>query len=150
MIVLLSGGLGSFYWLTHTRSAPSAKKQLVGHAYFVSSGQIFEHSNQGINDEVLIELQNIPNPAPGKGYYAWLLPDLATPLAPPVALGLVPVSNGSIHYLYPGDTHHTNLIAITSRFLMTEEPTNPPPRLPLIKAPGVTTPSFPKQLKVGK
>ncbi len=130
IIVLLGGGLGSFYWLTHTRSAPIAKNQIVGHAYFVSSGQISEHSNQGINDEVLIELQNIPNPAPGKGYYAWLLPDLATPLAPPVALGQVPVINGSIHYLYPGDTHHTNLIAITSRFLITEERTNPPPSLP--------------------
>jgi len=129
IIVLLGGGLGSFYWLTHTRSAPIAKNQIVGHAYFVSSGQISEHSNQGINDEVLIELQNIPNPAPGKGYYAWLLPDLATPLAPPVALGQVPVINGSIHYLYPGDTHHTNLIAITSRFLITEEQTNPPPSL---------------------
>jgi eukaryotic-like serine/threonine-protein kinase len=130
IIVLLGGGLGSFYWLTHARSAPIAKNQIVGHAYFVSSGQISEHSNQGINDEVLIELQNIPSPAPGKGYYAWLLPDLATPLAPPVALGQVPVINGSIHYLYPGDTHHTNLIAITSRFLITEERTNPPPSLP--------------------
>jgi serine/threonine protein kinase len=130
IIVLLGAGLGSFYWLTHTRSAPIAKNQIVGHAYFVSSGQIFEHSNQGINDEVLIELQNIPKPAPGKGYYAWLLPDLATPLVPPVALGKVPVMNGSIHYLYPGDTHHTNLIAITSRLLITEEQTNPPPSLP--------------------
>src|SRR6266566_2577335 len=130
IIVLLGAGLSSFYWLTHTRSAPLAKNQIVGHAYFVSSGQIFEHSNQGINDEVLIELQNIPNPAPGKGYYVWLLPDLATPLAPPVALGQVPVINGSIHYLYPGSPHHTNLIAITSRFLITEEQTNPPPSLP--------------------
>jgi eukaryotic-like serine/threonine-protein kinase len=130
IIVLLGGGLGSFYWLTHTRSAPIAKNQIVGHAYFVSSGQISEYSNQGINDEVLIELQNIPKPAPGKGYYAWLLPDLVTALVPPVALGQVPVMNGSIHYLYPGDTHHTNLIAITSRFLITEEQTNPSPSLP--------------------
>jgi serine/threonine protein kinase len=130
IIVLLGAGLGSFYWLTHTRSAPIAKNQIVGHAYFVSSGQISEHSNQGINDEVLIEFQNIPNPAPGKGYYAWLLPDLATPLALPVAVGQVPVMNGSIHCLYPGDTHHTNLIAITSRFLITEEQTNPLPSLP--------------------
>lgn len=130
IIVLLGAGLGSFSWLTHSRSATIAKNQIVGHAYFVSSGQISEHSNQGINDEVLIELQNIPNPASGKGYYAWLLPDLATPLARPVALGQLPVMNGSIHYLYPGDTHHTNLIAITSRFLITEENTNPPPGLP--------------------
>ncbi|HEX6483789.1 MAG TPA: serine/threonine-protein kinase [Ktedonobacteraceae bacterium] len=130
IIILLGAGLGSLYWLTHTRSAPIAKNQIVGHAYFVSSGQIFEHSNQGINDEVLIELQNIAHPAPGKGYYAWLLPDLTTLSAPPVALGQLPFMNGSIHYLYPGDTHHTNLIAITSRFLITEEQTNPPPSFP--------------------
>jgi serine/threonine protein kinase len=130
ILVLLGAGLGSFYWLTHTGSAPIATHQIVGHAYFVSSGQISEHSNQGINDEVLIDLQNIPDPAPGKGYYAWLLADLAAPLAPPVALGRLTVINGSIHYLYPGDIHHTNLIAITSRFLITEENTNPSPSLP--------------------
>jgi len=130
IIVLLGAGLGSFYWLTHNRSAIIATNQIVGHAYFVSSGQISEHSNQGINDEVLIELQNIPNPAPGKGYYAWLLPDLATPLATQIALGQLTVMNGSIHYLYPGDAQHTNLIATTSRFLITEEDTNSPPGLP--------------------
>jgi eukaryotic-like serine/threonine-protein kinase len=131
IIVLLGAGLGSFYWLMHARNVPPvATHQIVGHVYFVSSGQISEHSNQGINDEVLIELQNIPNPAPGKSYYAWLLADLATPLAPQIALGQLTVINGSIHYLYSGDSQHTNLIAATSRFLITEEDTNPPPGLP--------------------
>jgi hypothetical protein len=96
----------------------------------LSSGQVDEHSNQGINDRLVIDLQNISGPAPGKSYYAWLLGDRAQTLAAPILLGKLPVTNGGVHFLYPGDIHHTNLIAITSRFLITEEDANTTPSIP--------------------
>jgi eukaryotic-like serine/threonine-protein kinase len=131
IIVIVGGSLGGFYWLTHSQTTTVvANNQIVGHAYFISSGQISEHNNQGINDEMLIGLQNIHAPASGNSYYAWLLPDLAHPLSPPIALGVLPVVNGQVHYLYRGDSNHTNLLAITSRYLITEESTSTSPSNP--------------------
>jgi hypothetical protein len=45
-------------------------------------------------------------------------------------LGALHVNNGTIHLLYPGDAAHTNLLATTSRFLMTEEDANVTPISP--------------------
>jgi hypothetical protein len=131
ILVLLASVLGGLYWYTHSARG-AATSQVVGHVFFVNSGQITEHSNQGINDRLLIDLQNLPDPAPGKSYYAWLLGDEDQSLASPIPLGKLPVSNGNVHVLYQGDSHHTNLIGITSRFLVTEEaatlqPDNPSP-----------------------
>jgi len=126
IIVLLGSGLGGLYWFASSRglSAVLKKPVIVGHAYFFSSGQTNESNNQGINDELLIDLHHIPDTSSGKSYYGWLLGDVAQPLAPPIALGKLPINHGDVHYLYSGDVHHTNLIAITSRFLITEEDTN--------------------------
>jgi len=124
-------GLGALYWLAHIRNVPVLPTNPTpGHAFFVSSGQVYEHDNQGINDEVLLDLHDISDPSPGKSYYAWLLGDETHPLSPPIFLGKLPVTNGNVHYLYPGDTHHTNLMAITSRFLITEEDANTTPLNP--------------------
>jgi len=128
ILALVGGGLGGFFWLTHNQTT-IVPNSIVGHAYFISSGQISETSNQGINDEVLIDIQNVPNPAPGKGYYGWLLGDAAQTLAPPVALGVLSVVNGNLHDLYISPDH-TNLLASDSRFLITEESTSSPPSNP--------------------
>ena len=131
ILVLLASVLGGLYWYTHSsRGAVTGQSQVVGHVFFVSSGQVDEHSNQGINDRLLIDLQNISGPAPGKSHYAWLLGDRAQTLAAPILLGKVPVTNGGVHFLYPGDIHHTNLLALTSRFLITEEDANTTPSVP--------------------
>ena len=131
MITLIGGGLGAFLVLSHRSPATAvAPTQVVGHAFFVSSGQVNEHSSQGINDEVEIDLQNIPDPAPGKSYYAWLEPDKGMNMAAPILLGTLPVHQGQVHYLYPGDQQHTNLLEITSRFLITEENANVLPTIP--------------------
>jgi serine/threonine protein kinase len=131
IIILLGSSLAGLYWLTHKGPA-LVTNQIVGHAYFVSSGQISDHSNQGLNDGMIVDLQNIPNPAPGKSYYAWLLGDKNQQLASPLLLGTLPVSNGKLHFVYQGDSHHTNLINMYSQFLITEEnaninPSNPSP-----------------------
>jgi len=44
------------------------------------------------NDGLIIDLQNIPNPASNKSYCAWLLSDKNQPLASPILLGTLPVS----------------------------------------------------------
>ncbi len=76
LLLLAATVLGTLFVLTRSNTKTAASiNPIVGHAFFISSGQISEHSNQGINDELLIELQNIPDPAPGNSYYAWLLGD---------------------------------------------------------------------------
>ncbi len=129
IIVLLGSSLAGLYWLTH-KSTAIVTNQIVGHAFFVSSEQISDHSNQGLNDGLIIDLQNVPNPAPNKSYYAWLLGDEDQPLASPILLGPLSVSGGKVHVVFKGDTHHTNLLGITSRFLITEENANIQPNNP--------------------
>ncbi|HXL38345.1 MAG TPA: protein kinase [Ktedonobacteraceae bacterium] len=129
IIVLLGSSFAGLYWLTHKSSA-IVTNQIVGHAFFVSSEQISDHSNQGLNDGLIIDLQNVPNPAPNKSYYAWLLGDENQQLASPILLGPLSVSGGKVHVVFKGDTHHTNLLGITSRFLITEENANIQPNNP--------------------
>ena len=125
ILVLLGSALGSAFWLTHqgnTTPVPAASSQVVGSAFFVSSGQLNEGNSQGINDELQINLQNIPEPAAGQSYYAWLLGDLSQPAIPPLLLGMLPVKHGGgVQFLYPGDQQHSNLIATYSRLLVTEQ-----------------------------
>ena len=128
--VLIGSGLGTFFLLTqHSTTAPTATA-VVGKAFFVSSGQVNLTTNQGTNDEFQVNLQNIPDPQSGKSYYAWLLPDTSQSEAAPLMLGKVPVNHGIIHFFYGGDNQHANLLATTSRFLITEEDANVTPSVP--------------------
>ena len=130
LLLLLAGsGLGTFYALSHQK-ASSALPVLVGHAYFVNSGLAQENYTQGINDQLQIELHNIPAPASGKAYYAWLLNDKNAQPQRALLLGTLPVDQGNGTFLYPGDAQHSNLIGTMSRLLITEEnaaiaPTHP-------------------------
>lgn len=133
MILALSGaGLGSLLVLYHP---PSVKMQaalppIVGHVHFLSSGQVNETTNQGIDDEVQVDLSNLANPAPEKSFYAWLLSDKNQGETRSIFLGLLAVKNGAAHLFYAGDRSHTNLLAITSRFLVTEEDSSVTPIAP--------------------
>ena len=125
LVALLGAGLVSFFHLPSLSPFPS------GHAFYVSSGQLSDGA-QGIADQMQIDLQNIPAPQAGKSYHAWLLGDqdprqrddllVPRPVKPPILLTKnLPVSNGSVHFLYPGDAGHNNLLSNTSRLLITEE-----------------------------
>ena len=138
LALLATGG----YFLFLRNNPGAAASPLVGHAFFTSSGQLNPGSAQGIADQLEIDLHNIPDPQPGKSYYAWLLGDKhpsveANPLEPPlqapppILLARLSVSNGTVHFLYKGDTQHDNLFSVTSRFLITEEDSNTTPRGPL-------------------
>jgi eukaryotic-like serine/threonine-protein kinase len=130
MIVLLGAGLGTFYAI-HRNNVPAVTANpIVGHAYFLSSGLSNETSAQGINDEFQIDLQNVHSPAAGKSYYAWLLGDSNNSVAGPLYLTKLNVNQGKVHYVYPGDRQHDNLLASYSSLLITEEDTNNPPITP--------------------
>ncbi len=129
-LTLLLGAIFGTLLLAQKESA--ASDQGTGQVFFISSGQINENSNQRINDELQIELSNIPDPAVGKSYYAWLLGDIGQPEASPIFLGRVPVAHGTVHFLYTGDTHHANLLGLASRFLITEDNTHSPSSDPLL------------------
>lgn len=131
LLLVLGGALGAFLVFGRPAPAPPAP-QIVGHAFFVSSGQISEESSQGINDQVQVDLYNIPDPAPGKAYYTWLLSDLKQTEWTPVFLGRLAVNHGEVHFHYLGDPQHTNLLEITSRFLITEEDASVAPVAPAL------------------
>ena len=121
MFVLIGSSLGALFLFAHRDTVATAENQIVGHAFFISSGQWNERSSQGNNDELQIEMQHVLDPAPGKSYYAWLLSDKNQSPMVAIPLRAVPVDHGSVHFRYPGDQQYTNLIANTSRLLITEE-----------------------------
>jgi hypothetical protein len=120
-LVLIGSGLGAYLLKAYWSPPPvSSSDQIIGHAFFISSGQWNDSDSQGDNDELQIELQHLPAPTAGKRYYAWLLSDRDQnpPLA--ILLGALPVDQGNVHFHYV-DPQHRDLIATTSRLLITEE-----------------------------
>ena len=139
ILALLGSGLGVYFTFFHKNNLPAPVPG--GQAFFLSSGQFDTGTAQGIADELQIQLQHIPNPQPGKSYYAWLLGDRnphaeVQPLEPPpqftlpLLLGRLTVNNGNVSFFYPGTPQHDNLISVVSRMLITEEDTNVTPRAP--------------------
>src|SRR5579859_3499734 len=144
IFVLLGSSLGAYLVFFQGRQVPPPPPNLVGgRAFFVSSGQLNPVSAQGIADQLEIDLQNIPDPQPGKGYYAWLLADRhpkaeADTLQPPPQFTLpllldptpLPINHGRVSFLYKGTAQHDNLFSLASRLLITEEDTQGAPRGP--------------------
>lgn len=132
LIILVAGAsLSALFLFPQKPSLPAApSSQISGRAFFVNSGQISELNNRGINDELEIDLQNVRVPPPDKSYYAWLEPDKGMNMVKPIFLGTLQVNREEVHFLYPGDQQHTNLLESMSRFLITEEEANSSPAIP--------------------
>lgn len=131
IFALLITGLGSILFFLHQSNiAAPVPPKLVGHVAFLSSEQLSENSSQGIDDQLLIDLSGLPNPAAHTSYYGWLLGDRNQSDARVITLGPLTLVNGRIHKLYAGDTQHTNLLLVTGRFLITEEDSQIPPIAP--------------------
>ncbi len=131
LLVLAGAGAGSFMVFFHTLPTTDPPTlQVVGYLNFISSGQLAADSSQGIDDQVQLDLHHLPQPAPGKSYYAWLLGDENRSDLQSILLGKLVVDAGSAHLFYKGDAQHTNLLAICSRFLITEEDDWPMPITP--------------------
>lgn len=103
-----------------TSKTSPLKVQVVRQAFIASSALVSADSKQGITDQLVIHMEDIPLPQSGKSYYAWLLNDKTLDLKP-IPLGQLIMNNGNIDFVYPGDAQHTNLLATNSRFLVTEE-----------------------------
>ncbi|HEX6557217.1 MAG TPA: serine/threonine-protein kinase, partial [Ktedonobacteraceae bacterium] len=106
----------------HANTAPPATTlPVVGHVYFLSSGKLYANNNQGIYDQVLLDLHHLAAPDAGKSYYAWLLSDSNQSDVTWVALGKLSVTQGKVNFLYPGQPTHPNLLLDYSRLLITQE-----------------------------
>lgn len=122
-LVLFGASVGTLTLLSK-RSMPTAvptTQPIVGYAAFINSGQLNPDDSQGINDEMLVDLHAIPDPPAGKAYYAWLLGDRTQSELISTPLGRLNVTHGAAHLLYTGNLHHSNLLAVESRFLITTE-----------------------------
>ena len=122
LLLLVLIGAGTSLWLTQAQT-PAANGNIVGQAFFVSSGQLSEDGSQGINDGLQINLHSLPDSAPGKSYYVWLQGDENQPGAIPLLLGKLTVNHGGARLSYPqgSSSSHVNLLASGSRLLITEE-----------------------------
>ena len=141
IVILLGSSLGAYFlFLGPGRNTLIAPPALLGHAYYVSSGQLADGA-EGIADQLQVNLQNIPAPPQGKSYYLWLLADKDTrpvpdqlkpaPIHPPVLLtNNLPVQNSTANYTYQGDAQHNNLLSTTSRLLITLESAGRTPTQP--------------------
>jgi hypothetical protein len=136
VLVLGAGGITLGIWAAHRlpfvsaqQHAPQASPPIVGHLYFVSSGQGNPQSAVGIADEVQLDLSSIAPPEAGKSYYAWLITGSVE--GQPILLGTLTPTGGQAHLFYAGEETHTNLLSIANRFLLTEETTTAvPPNVP--------------------
>ncbi len=126
LIVVLGGLLATFLLLNRGTQIIGTQNSIVGHAFFVSSGQVSLASNVGIADQLEVSLQNIPPPQTGKAYWVWLLSDSKTQ-ALPLSLGQLSVQNGQATMFYPGDSKHSDILVTYNRFLVTQEDANTQP-----------------------
>src|SRR5207245_583423 len=124
-LLFVGASLGTLVLFTY--KPPPTTSKVVGHAFFINSGQLNPDNSQGINDELLIDLHGIPDPSPGKAYYGWLLGDKRLSEPPMTVLGRLSVEHENIHMLYQGNKQHANLLLYRSRFLITEEDTKVTP-----------------------
>ncbi len=132
LLLLTASIFSALFILTHRNPTPTSTSAIVGQVYFLNSGHLYVNNNQGISDEVLIDLHNVAAPAPGQSYYAWLLGDTNQSDVPWIFLGKVGFNQGNVTFLYPGDQAHTNLLNDMSRFLLTEGDATTSPQNPLL------------------
>lgn len=133
VVVVVASALGTFLFLTtrpHQQARPpSTAATIVGQGFFSSSGQSSGPNNPGINDTFQVRLTKLAAPAAGKSYFGWLLPDTIQSEAASIPLGPLSIANGTASLNTPyTDPQHANLLVSFSRFLVTEEATNPPPQ----------------------
>jgi eukaryotic-like serine/threonine-protein kinase len=129
ILALIGSALGAYFTFFAKGTSATTAPEIMGHAYFVSSGFISPDSRQGITDELQVNLANVSSAPTGKSYYAWLLNDKNLDWRP-IFLGELAYNNGTLNLFYPGDALHTNLLATNSRFLVTEEDASTTPTSP--------------------
>ena len=126
-VLLLLVGILAFSLLpllsSKNTNTPNQSSNIVGHIVFVSG----PNTPHNTFDQLQIMLNNISLPPAGKTYYAWL--ESSNNEAQTTHWPLQ-VSNGSVHYVYPGDANHTDLLTNSIKFLITEEDSGSTPIIP--------------------
>jgi hypothetical protein len=82
-----------------------------------TSSVFLQNDALGNNDQLRFDIQNVTPPPAGQSYFAWL----QTTSNQNLLLGQLTVQNQSIAFLYPGDSHHTNLLSMMQGILITQE-----------------------------
>ena len=126
--VLLALGISSFFAFPLLFSQHSGQgTPTPGAAGDVVGTLVFQHSSNAaanVFDQVQVKIDHIASPPAGTTYYAWLeSPGNDLSVSPHWQL---PVSNGSVNYLYSGSPQH-DLYASSTIFLITTETVSSPP-----------------------
>ncbi len=114
LLIVIGSAIGANVLLQKNQRAAPIHQVMSGHIFF-------QDDTFGHDDQVHIEMQNVPAPAGGQSYFAWL----QTTNKRVVALGRLPWQNGSISYTYPGNNQHSNLLPTAQGFSITSETSNP-------------------------
>lgn len=129
LLTLIGSSLGFYFArpapLAHVKSQPVVQIPVYGQIYFLSTNMAIIAATTHTMDAVEIDLQNLKQPAKGNSYYAWLLPDVASENGSTLLVSqFTPQEDGSAHLKYQSPIEK-NLLAMESRFLITEESTSP-------------------------
>ncbi len=129
LILLLGASLGAYLLVRGSGNSGNggSSSAIVGTAAFVSSGQLNANGMPGRNDGIQVRLQNVPPPAPGNQYFAWLQDSQVETVS--TYLGALKVNQGIATLSY-SDSQHRDLLASMGNFLVTEEPANVVPTNP--------------------
>jgi len=128
LFILISSSLGALL-LAHKSTSPSStvSVQTIGQASFFSSSQLNSQGLPGFNDGIQVHLEHVANPSAGNRYYAWLQNDQTETAS--VFLGSLTINQGVASLSYT-DPQHRDLLAFTSKFLVTEETASVTPNNP--------------------
>ncbi len=129
----ISAALGRWNPVSAAASHPASIRTptIVGYASFESSGILDTQLSLGINDGLQLDLEGIPSPGSDQAYYAWLLPDTGDTRSSAILLGTLPWSHGSVHLRFQ-DPQHTDLLALSSRLLISIGKAHAPPANPFL------------------
>ena len=101
LLLLGASGLAVFNAFPAEHTNRSLSTAVVGNVFFLNSEQLNAQNSQGVDDEVQIDLHNIPAPAPGKSYYAWLKNASISGEGTAVLLGTLRLNQGNAQLTSP-------------------------------------------------
>lgn len=132
LLLLIGSTIAALYaFSSKPKTSTAAAERIVGSVIFLNSGQLNAQNGKGVDDQVQINLHNIPAPAPGKSYYAWLKNSPIGDEGTSVLLGALQVNQGNAQLptVYQ-DTRHSDLLLNADSFLVTQEDSNLTPTQP--------------------
>ncbi len=130
--ILLLLGISTFFAFpqlfsqnnTHATPTPGTVGDVVGSIVFLHS----PIAAAATFDQLKVDINHISSAPAGTTFYAWLETTGSDISVYPH--WQLPISNGSVHNVYPGSAQHSDLLAKSTLFLITVEDANSPPIIP--------------------